>query len=75
MRWWIFHFPPFHTFRHWRTLRGYASFMGGPYVFRNLDRVHPKGRWGGGLWGFEVGSRDPRNRFGIWLKRIGLWPW
>ncbi len=43
-------------------------------IFRNLPYVIP-GRWGFFILGFEFGSRNPGNRFGAWLKRIGLYPW
>lgn len=43
-------------------------------VFRNSQNVVP-GRWGFYIGGFEVGSRNPGDRFGTWLKRVGLWPW
>jgi hypothetical protein len=33
------------------------------------------GRWGFYILGFEVGSRDPGDKVGIWLKRVGVWPW
>lgn len=43
-------------------------------LFRNLAWVVP-GRWGFFVLGFEFGSREPGNKFGAWLKRVGLWPW
>jgi len=43
-------------------------------LFRNSMDVRP-GRWGFYMLGFEFGSRQPGNRFGVWLKQIGLWPW
>jgi len=42
-------------------------------IFRN-DHCVP-GRWGFWILGFEFGSRNPRNKFGVWLKRMGLWRW
>lgn len=31
---------------------------------------------GFGFFGLvEFGSRNPGNKFGVWLKRHGLWPW
>lgn len=46
-----------------------------PYgIFRNRHDVRP-GRWGFYWYGFEFGSRNPGNKFGTFLKRIGLWPW
>jgi hypothetical protein len=43
-------------------------------IFTNKPGVIP-GRWGFYVLGFEFGSRNPQDRFGVWLKRIGLWPW
>ncbi len=43
-------------------------------IFRNLPGVMP-GRWGFYILGFEFGSRNPQNPFGVWLKDRGLWPW
>lgn len=43
-------------------------------IFCNRKDVRP-GRWGFWVLGFEFGSRSPGNRFGMFLKRIGLWPW
>lgn len=43
-------------------------------IFRNRDGVKP-GRWGFFIGGFEFGSRNPENWFGVTLKRLGLWPW
>jgi hypothetical protein len=43
-------------------------------IFKNKEGIIP-GRWGFYILGFEVGSRNPGNRFGTWLKRMGLWPW
>lgn len=43
-------------------------------IFKNLPHVIP-GRWGFYVLGFEFGSRQPGDRFGVWLKRAGLWPW
>lgn len=42
-------------------------------LFRNRPGVKP-GRWGFYILGFEVGSRQPGDKFGVFLKRIGLWP-
>ncbi len=43
-------------------------------IFRNSREVIP-GRWGWFFYGLEIGSRNPGNFFGVWLKRVGLWPW
>ena len=42
-------------------------------LFRNRKEVKP-GRWGFYVLGLEVGSRDPGNKIGVFLKRTGLWP-
>lgn len=42
-------------------------------IFRN-DHCVP-GRWGFFVLGFEFGNRNPGSKFGVFLKRIGLWPW
>ena len=51
-------------------------FRSGDYcgLFRNKPGIKP-GRWGFYILGFEVGSRNPSDRFGVFLKRTGLWPW
>ena len=43
-------------------------------LFHNLPHVIP-GRWGFFILGFEFGSREPGDKFGVWLKENGLWPW
>ncbi len=43
-------------------------------LFHNKPGVKP-GRWGFYVLGFEFGSRQPGNWFGVFLKRVGLWPW
>jgi hypothetical protein len=43
-------------------------------LFRNLSHIRP-GRWGFFILGFEVGSRNPDDPVGVFLKRWGLWPW
>lgn len=43
-------------------------------LFTNKDGIKP-GRWGFFVLGFEFGSRNPGNWFGVILQRIGLWPW
>ena len=51
------------------------EFWGTFYIFRNRPDIVP-GRWGFGIMGiFEFGSRNPGNKFGIFLKNIGLWPY
>ena len=27
------------------------------------------------LLGLEIGSRNPGDRIGVWLKKWGFWPW
>ena len=46
----------------------------GIWIFRNLPGIKP-GRWGFGVLGIEVGSRSPDDPVGVWLKKVGLWPW
>ncbi len=46
----------------------------GAWIFRNLPHIKP-GRWGFGVLGVEVGSREPDDPIGVWLKAHGLWPW
>lgn len=43
-------------------------------VFKNLPGVIP-GRWGIYFYGIEIGSRNPGDPVGVWLKEKGLWPW
>lgn len=43
-------------------------------IFRNRPEVRP-GRWGFYFFGLEVGSRNPGDPVGVWLKAHGLWPW
>jgi len=43
-------------------------------IFKNKPGIKP-GRWGVYFWGIEIGSRNPGNRFGLKLKKAGLWPW
>ncbi len=50
-----------------RSVNGYCG------IFRNMKTVIP-GRWGFWILGFEFGSRNPGDKFGIWLKHVGLWP-
>jgi len=42
--------------------------------FTNRPDVIP-GRWGWYFYGFEFGSRNPGDPVGVFLKRIGWWPW
>jgi len=60
--------------RHW--LWWMFMYRSGNYygIFRNCDGVIP-GRWGFYILGFEVGSRNPGNKFGVFLKRLGIWRW
>ena len=50
----------------WKS-RNYAG------LFRNSKNVIP-GRWGFFVLGLEIGNRAPGSKFGMWLKRVGLWP-
>ena len=43
-------------------------------IFRNKPGIRP-GRWGFYVWGFEFGSRNPGDPIGVFLKRVGPWPW
>lgn len=68
------HIAPKHL---WFTRQGLVSMRmsGAFYLFKNLPHVKP-GRWGFGFFGLvEFGSRNPGNKFGVWLKRHSLWPW
>lgn len=56
----------------WMLRRAYGDARVG--IFRNRPDVIP-GRWGFFILGFEFGSREPGNGFGLWLRRKGLWPW
>lgn len=69
--------PYFVSISGWRTWRwmlhrDYGSDRIG--IFRNLPGVAP-GRWGIFILGFEFGSRNPRDPVGVWLKKVGAWPW
>jgi len=66
-RFWIFFFSWSWSVYMWRC----KEYCG---IFRNLPGVIP-GRWGFYILGFEVGSRNPGDRFGVWLKKVGLWRW
>lgn len=46
-------------------------------IFRNRGGSECRwcGRWGFYILGYEFGSRNHRDKFGMWLKRTGLWPW
>jgi hypothetical protein len=56
----------------WMLSRNYPDRRIG--IFKNLPHVKP-GRWGFYFFGFEIGSRQPQNKVGVWLKNRGLWPW
>lgn len=43
-------------------------------IFRNRPNV-VGGRWGFYFLGIEFGSRNPGNRFGQLLAKLGLWRW
>jgi hypothetical protein len=64
------HIPQWHELRNPRVL----TFWGRFYIFKNIPGIKP-GRWGFGVFGFEFGSRNPDDPVGVFLKRIGLWPW
>jgi hypothetical protein len=55
----------------WKYMWLSREFFG---MFRNSRQVKP-GRWGFYFLGFEFGSRDPGDKVGLFLKRIGLYPW
>lgn len=57
----------------WRFVWGMRKHDGICGLFRNRKEVIP-GRWGFWFLGIEVGSRNPGNWFGVFLKRVGLWP-
>lgn len=59
---------------HWRYAWVMRRDNGWCGIFRNLPHVRP-GRWGFWFLAIEFGSRNPGDRFGLWLKRWGLWPW
>lgn len=60
-----------HWWKYCWQMRTADSFIG---IFRNLPWVVP-GRWGFFIGGFEVGSRNPGDPIGVWLKSHGLYPW
>lgn len=43
-------------------------------MFRNRPGIIG-GRWGFYFLGVEFGSRNPGNRFGLLLAKLGLWRW
>lgn len=59
---------PWRTWRYMWLSRNYCG------LFRNSKQVRP-GRWGFYIIGFEFGSRNPGNKFGVWLKQRGIWRW
>lgn len=61
--------PTLEQLRHPRALA-----LWGWGIFRNRPEVRT-GRWGFYFYGFELGSRDPGDPVGLWLRRNGLWPW
>lgn len=58
----------------WRFVWHMRKYDGVCGLFRNSKEVVP-GRWGFWFLGIEFGSRNPKDPFGVWLKRVGLWPW
>lgn len=71
MDFWIIHIAPWRIWKWMLSPKWHERRIG---VFRNLPHIVP-GRWGFFILGFEVGSRNPGNRFGTWLKKKGMWPW
>jgi hypothetical protein len=69
MHFWYFRFPTFYELRRPKLLAFW-----GRGIFRNLPGVIP-GRWGWYFYGFEFGSRNPGDSVGLFLRRVGLWPW
>jgi hypothetical protein len=65
------HIAPWRVWR-WMMTGGYHDRRIG--IFRNLPHIKP-GRWGFFVFGLEIGSRNPQDPVGVWLKRRGLWPW
>jgi hypothetical protein len=55
----------------WRFCWASQNYAG---IFGNRPGVIG-GRWGFYILGLEIGSREPGNGFGLWLKNHGLWPW
>lgn len=61
--------------RTWASMMADEGVVG---IFRNSKQVLP-GRWG--VWicmGFgvlEIGSRNPQDRVGLFLRKMRLWPW
>lgn len=43
-------------------------------IFRNVKGIIP-GRWGIYILGLELGSRNPGDPVGLWLRKMGFWPW
>jgi len=60
--------------RVWRWMLSFEYPSKRVGIFRNLPHVKP-GRWGVYILGLEIGSRNPQDRVGVWLKAHGLWPW
>lgn len=71
---WIIHIAPWHIWKMMISTKPSWINEKRVGIFRNLPHVIP-GRWGFFVLGFEFGSRNPGNRFGSWLKRIGVWSW
>jgi hypothetical protein len=70
-RCYFFHISPWRQWRWMMSSRWKDKRIG---IFRNLPGVIP-GRWGFFIFGLEIGSRQPGDPFGTWLKDHGLWPW
>jgi len=62
------------SYQWWRHMWRNRKRQGICGVFRNSQHVVP-GRWGFWILGLEFGSRNPRDKFGVWLKKHGLWPY
>ena len=65
------HVSPWRMWRWMLRTRYPESRIG---IFRNLPGVKP-GRWGVFVLGLEIGSRNPGDPVGVWLKERGLWRW
>ena len=59
------------VFQSWKIRYLMGDFYG---IFRNRQSVNG-GRWGFYFLGIEFGSRNPGNRFGLLLAKLGLWRW
>lgn len=68
------HVAPRHVWKESIRHPGLLTWRG-LHRFKNRPNIVP-GRWGVTLFGLiEIGSREPGDPVGVWLKRKGLWPW